>query len=159
MHLLRSFQERFGFTRNELTSVCLLAAAFLAGSAIKLWMPPGVPSSGHTAFSYAHPDSQFLALSSAPRDTAARQSRTGGRKGSITPAARSIDLNSAPEAELLRLPGIGPSLARRILAYRSLHGGFAGVDALAEVRGIGPKTLGRIRPYLTAVPESTRRIP
>jgi competence protein ComEA len=77
----------------------------------------------------------------------------------MAPAARSIDLNSAPEEELLRLPGIGPSLARRILAYRAVHGAFAGVDALAEVRGIGPKTLGRIRPYLTAVPESRRTVP
>jgi competence ComEA-like helix-hairpin-helix protein len=159
MHLLRSFQERFGFTRNELTTVCLLAAAFLAGSAIKLWMPPAAAPSAQTAFSYAYPDSQFLALSQAPRDTVARQSRTGVRKGSMAPAARSIDLNSAPEEELLRLPGIGPSLARRILAYRAVHGAFAGVDALAEVRGIGPKTLGRIRPYLTAVPESRRTVP
>jgi competence ComEA-like helix-hairpin-helix protein len=159
MHLLRSFQERFGFTRNELTAVCLLAAAFLAGSAVKLWIPPGAPSAGHTAFSYAHPDSQFLALSQAPRDTVARQNRSGVKKGSMAPGARSIDLNSAPEEELIRLPGIGQSLARRILAYRAAHGRFPGVDALADVRGIGPKTLVRIRPYLTVVPESTRRVP
>lgn len=52
------------------------------------------------------------------------------------------DLNLADLTELEGLPGIGPKLAARIVAARP----FTCVDALAEVRGIGPATLDRLRP-------------
>jgi ethanolamine utilization protein EutM len=56
-----------------------------------------------------------------------------------TPAAAyEVDLNTATAEELESLPGIGPSLARRIVAYREAHGPFASVDALSEVTGVGP---------------------
>lgn len=59
-----------------------------------------------------------------------------------------IDLNLATRAELQLLPGIGPSMAERIDAYRILHGPYASVDELRKVPGIGPKTLERLRPWL-----------
>lgn len=52
-----------------------------------------------------------------------------------------IDLNSATEAELLRLPGIGPAKARAIVAYRQSRGPFASVEEVLRVPGIGPSTL------------------
>ena len=54
-----------------------------------------------------------------------------------TPGAP-VNLNTATLADLDRLPGIGPSLAREILAYREAHGAFASVDDLLLVPGIGP---------------------
>ena len=60
-----------------------------------------------------------------------------------------IDVNRASASELVRLPGIGPSLAGRILADRDQHGGFPSPEALLRVRGIGPKTLERIRGFLS----------
>jgi competence ComEA-like helix-hairpin-helix protein len=62
-----------------------------------------------------------------------------------------IDLNAAGEAELTLLPRIGPALARRIVAHREANGPFASVDALVEVKGIGPKTLELIRPMAEVV--------
>lgn len=59
-----------------------------------------------------------------------------------------IDLNRADAAELDRLPGIGPVLASRIVAYRSQIGGFHSPDELLGVRGIGPRLLERILPDL-----------
>jgi competence protein ComEA len=59
-----------------------------------------------------------------------------------------VDLNSADRAELLQLPGIGESLAQRILDYRYEHGGFQHVDELRGVRGIGPITLEKLRPWV-----------
>ena len=50
-----------------------------------------------------------------------------------------INLNSADQATLETLPHVGPALAQRIIAYRDEHGGFASVDELAEVSGIGDK--------------------
>lgn len=59
-----------------------------------------------------------------------------------------MNLNRASEGQLQRLPGIGPVLAGRIAAYRTLRGGYARVEDLLEVSGIGPRTLERIRPHL-----------
>ena len=52
-----------------------------------------------------------------------------------------MDLNSASAAELEELPGVGPVLAARIVAYRDESGPFRSVDQLIEVPGIGPAVL------------------
>lgn len=59
-----------------------------------------------------------------------------------------IDLNIAERAELLQLPGVGESLALRILNYRQEHGGFHRVDDLRRIKGIGPITLEKVRPHV-----------
>ena len=53
------------------------------------------------------------------------------------PELAPLDLNAAPAEELAELPGIGPELARRIVAYRDEHGGFESVEEIMEVSGIG----------------------
>jgi competence protein ComEA len=63
-----------------------------------------------------------------------------------------VDINSADWPELLQLPGIGPTLAHRIVESRQMAGPFADNDALRRVRGIGPKTMEQIRPYLRPLP-------
>jgi competence protein ComEA len=55
-----------------------------------------------------------------------------------------IDLNQASAGDLELLPGIGPSLAQRIVEERSAHGRFESVASLQRVRGIGPRTLERL---------------
>lgn len=60
-----------------------------------------------------------------------------------------INPNRADAQELQLLPGIGPALAERIVAYRREHGDFDSLEALDQVKGIGPKTLQNIRHYLT----------
>jgi competence ComEA-like helix-hairpin-helix protein len=61
-----------------------------------------------------------------------------------------LDLNGASEEDLVALPRIGPVLARRILAERQRGGPFVTVEELRRVRGIGPATLQRLRPLVTA---------
>ena len=56
-----------------------------------------------------------------------------------------IDLNTATVDQLDALPGIGPSTAEAIIAYRQEHGRFRSVDELLEVRGIGPSKLENLR--------------
>ena len=63
-----------------------------------------------------------------------------------------VDINSADWPELIQLPGIGPTLAKRIVESRQTAGPFADNDDLRRVRGIGPKTLEGLRPYLRAMP-------
>ncbi len=63
-----------------------------------------------------------------------------------------VDINAADWPELMQLPGIGETLARRIVESRKTSGPFASHDALRRVRGVGPKTLEQIRPYLRPIP-------
>jgi competence protein ComEA len=58
------------------------------------------------------------------------------------------NLNRAPWPELTLLPSIGPALAQRIVTSREQEGRFQRPEDLLRVRGIGPKTLTAIRPYL-----------
>jgi competence ComEA-like helix-hairpin-helix protein len=59
-----------------------------------------------------------------------------------------LDLNRATAAELELLPGVGPRLARDIVQERTRRGGFRSLEALDAVRGIGPKKLAKLRPFL-----------
>jgi len=63
-----------------------------------------------------------------------------------------VDLNAAEWPELVQLPGIGETLARRIVDDRSRNGPFRDQEDLMRVRGIGPKTLDGVRPYLHPMP-------
>ncbi|WP_124061254.1 helix-hairpin-helix domain-containing protein [Gordonibacter sp. Marseille-P4307] len=59
-----------------------------------------------------------------------------------------VNVNTATVDELQSLNGIGPSLAKRIVAYRTEHGRFSAVDQLTEVPGIGQKTLAKLKDKL-----------
>jgi competence ComEA-like helix-hairpin-helix protein len=59
-----------------------------------------------------------------------------------------IDLSSATEEDLCRLVGVGPALAKNIIAWRQENGGFASVDELAGIKGIGEGRLELLRPQV-----------
>ena len=59
-----------------------------------------------------------------------------------------LDPNRSGEEEFDRLPGIGPSTARALVANRGEGGGFTRAEDLLRVPGIGPATLAKIRPFL-----------
>ncbi|HEP1820169.1 TPA: helix-hairpin-helix domain-containing protein [Streptococcus suis] len=60
-----------------------------------------------------------------------------------------VNLNTATEADLQTISGIGDKRATDIIAYREANGGFKSVDDLNNVSGIGDKTMESIRPYVT----------
>ena len=60
-----------------------------------------------------------------------------------------VDLNTAGVEELTTLPGIGESLAKRIIDYRTAHGPFESPEGLLEVSGIGEKKLEELRDHIT----------
>jgi DNA uptake protein ComE-like DNA-binding protein len=88
-----------------------------------------------------------------PASGAATRSRPR-RADAPPPRPASIDPDRATREEWLRLPGIGPTLAERILADRAARGPFCGPDGLLRVPGIGPKTLAKILIYLTPPADS-----
>lgn len=63
-----------------------------------------------------------------------------------------VELNRATVEELMELPGIGPVLAERIVAFREQHGPFTSVEDLLQVPGIGEATLEALRPLVTVEP-------
>jgi competence protein ComEA len=60
-----------------------------------------------------------------------------------------IDVNTATAEELQSVPGIGETLAKRIVEFREEHGPFEKVDDLLNVRGIGVASLDKLRPFLS----------
>lgn len=67
----------------------------------------------------------------------------------VAPPFEPVDLNTADEAELDTLPGIGEALAGRIIAYREENGPFRSVEELLEVSGIGEKKLADLDGWIT----------
>jgi competence protein ComEA len=65
-----------------------------------------------------------------------------------------VNLNDASEDQLELLPGIGPAKAKAIAEQRRAHP-FRRIDELTKVKGIGRKTFGRLRPYITTVGPTT----
>ena len=78
-----------------------------------------------------------------PKETAVPEKPDG------TPAAGPLDLNTADETALCALPGIGPELASRIVAYRTDFGPFSSAEELLEVCGIGEKKLKALEGLIT----------
>ncbi len=69
-----------------------------------------------------------------------------------------IELNSANEQELQTLPGIGKVLAKRIVKYRNLLGGYTNIKQLKEVYGLSEDTYRKIKNKVRVSPENIRKI-
>jgi competence ComEA-like helix-hairpin-helix protein len=74
--------------------------------------------------------------------------RANKTQSAIVEAEYTVDINQASELDLLNLPEIGPSLARKILLYREQHGDFASLSDFGDVPGVGPQTLKQLAPFL-----------
>lgn len=79
-----------------------------------------------------------------------RSSRSHSHRGRShkVPPAQPIDLNAADVTALEELPGIGPSLAERIVTYRDLNGRFRSADELLDVAGMTDRRLDAISAYI-----------
>ncbi|MVU76279.1 ComEA family DNA-binding protein [Nocardia sp. ET3-3] len=95
---------------------------------------PTTQQVGTTIMNSAHPQPDSPLTSGSPRPTG--------------PPPK-INLNTATEADLDTLPGIGPTTAKAILTWRSRHGRFTSIDQLTEIQGIGHSRLNRLRDRVT----------
>jgi len=69
----------------------------------------------------------------------------GAQSGTTDSEEERINLNTSSRSELEELPGIGPTLAERIIAYRDKKGGFRSIEELKQVSGIGEKKFEELR--------------
>ena len=95
-----------------------------------------IPSSAEEHTSPISPDLSVTPQLSMQRSTPSEGSR--------------ININTATSQELQTIRGVGPTLARRIIEYRQTSGRFSTVDDLTNVKGIGEKTLEKIRDSIAA---------
>lgn len=102
--------------------------------------PPAEASEPITTTSFSSPLAQAPAPVPAPKPAPA-----GAKK--IQPGDAPINVNTAPADELQRLPGVGPVMAQAIIAARTAKP-FDTVNDLDRVKGIGPKTLDKLRPFV-----------
>jgi|GEM_PF-781271 len=83
----------------------------------------------------------------------------GGHRGQLIKIDRAsaleakflVDINRADWPEIIQLPGLGETLAQRVIAEREQSGPYLSVDDLDRVDGIGPKTLESLRTYLLPI--------
>lgn len=111
--------------------------------------PPGSPVSSRRSAQVAL--AAFLAVLLGLLAFRGYGNRLGARPTEPVTGPR-IDLNHADRVELEQIPGIGPKLAQAIDAHRKEKGPFRSVDQLREVKGVGPATFDKLRPYFHVEP-------
>ncbi|MCK4404160.1 MAG: helix-hairpin-helix domain-containing protein [candidate division Zixibacteria bacterium] len=123
----------FNFTPQETKALIFLLAALLVGSGITLYKRTHPQFAPELIVGKKEIDPQ-------PQTKSFLIEEQGKKK---------INLNQATSVELQLLPGLGPSLSRRIVEYREANGKFHQVEDVMQIPGIGLKTFERIKDYIT----------
>lgn len=147
--------------RDARAVLLFVLVSLLAGSAYRAWIRPEGPTLVERVRDAAEASRLEGERRADPADSAnperpaardpGRERRTGSR-GRPAPAFGALDPDRASAADWERLPGIGPALAARIVADRAARGPFGGPEGLSRVKGIGPKTVERLRPFFRSAP-------
>ena len=141
------------YTRHQLLLVLLLVGAAGAGLAIDHWRrasPELVERLERLdrVERTAPPEPAPREPRRAPEGARGRERAGREARGAVRPPDGPLDVNHASAPELARLPGIGSTLATRIVQARP----FASLDDLARVPGLRRATLERVRPLVLAQP-------
>lgn len=137
--MLQRLFNWLSLTPTERRVLLFLAGTLIAGAAIRYYQEV-FPSEQN--FDYRAVDSAFAAFQERIAADTAETARavTDGRL---------LNINTASLAELLSLPGIGQTLAERIVQHREQKGHFASVDELQKVKGINKKKFEKLKPYIS----------
>jgi len=154
------------YPRPQLKLLFVLAAVFLAGLGAREWRA-GFPDAAERLERFDREDPPppippAPGPRQAPRWAPARPDSPAPTSGAQPPRQRAssappvpvadprpLDLNHASADEISRLPGVGPSLARRIVEERDRRGRFESSDNLRGILGMGPKKLAALREHVT----------
>ena len=163
-NLLNNISQKFGLTKIEINTIIFVLVIFVFGLGINL-SEIELREVNQQKFDYSFHDSLFKALENEKRNELIAlekkekkvdselelldfsNSKLDSKKESVIfPSA--INLNDADLETLIKLPGIGPKTAEKIIVLRTQKGGFSNVDELTEVKGIGLKKLNKIKNFL-----------
>lgn len=129
------------YTRRE----AIVAGLFGVAVAAVVWGPVIL-----RPFSASHAvDLGTLQLAEDQPAAHARPSPPPAKRTKVGPGSR-VDINHADVAALQTLPGVGPTLAQRIIAHRKAYGSFTDTRGLLEVDGIGSKRFDKLEPWIEA---------
>lgn len=78
-----------------------------------------------------------------------REAGEDANDGTLGNSSGRVNINTASEAELMTLPGIGQSRARSIIAYREARGGFKSTEEIQQIDGIKEKVYSKLRDFIT----------
>jgi competence ComEA-like helix-hairpin-helix protein len=127
-----------GIPRRERRALAVLLGLALVGHLLRaVAAAPGTPPAAAQLLDPADDGNPL-----AHRDSIRRQARPLG-------ATERIDVDHATVDDLTRLPGVGPVMAKRIVADRESHGVFSSITGLRRVRGVGQSLLARLAPHLS----------
>ncbi|HCA80608.1 MAG TPA: hypothetical protein DEP53_12840 [Bacteroidetes bacterium] len=136
--MFQRFFHWLSLTPTERRVLLFLAGTLVAGAAIRYYQEASPPG---WKFDYRAADSSF----------AAYQQRVAADTAEAAPIAgdQPLNINTASTADLLSLPGIGRTLAERIVQHREQAGRFVAVDDLQRVKGINKKKFEKLKPYIS----------
>ncbi len=155
------FLDRFKIPRSERRVLSLLLLAVLLVWTARLfiqypqWIDPSIYEEEQAlfrqAFASSHQEDQEiksrygLSMEMGVSDLTVEYEPTDTLNSSKTP----IQLNTATLEQLMSIPGIGPSYAEKIMAWRNKNGAFTSLDQLLEIKGIGEKRLEKLKSLVT----------
>lgn len=141
-----TYRGPLGFTAVESKMATGLAVIILLVSLVVVYqrlVRPAPQYSFHTYIIASVEDAEL----SGPKPSGSPPSDDGPPPPAVLQGL--LNINTADYADLIRLPGVGPVLAGRIMEYRDHHGAFTAIDSLINVSGIGTVKLEKIRSLLT----------
>jgi comEA protein len=164
---MKGWLKNISFTKSESRVILFIVLVLVAGFSIKYYKQI-ISGNVSSTYDFTKFDSTFRsksnsvkenklstkqADSSDPEDSLIRQSvfsnDTLNEKENLSETSgRVININTAGKDELVELPGVGESIAEKILDYRAKVKGFKNVEELMNVSGIGKKKFERIRSYI-----------
>ena len=100
---------------------------------------------------------QISAQTPKPRAQSGQNPSTASQPAKPAAAATIVNLNTASQAELEALPGVGAKTAARIIDYRQKKGPFKKIEELMNVQGIGEKSFLKLKPQLTVSGTATQQ--
>jgi competence protein ComEA len=132
---------------RHILAIAAIAALLAAGGAS--WLSPRTAAAGPKTLPAARAPADTPRTSPVDDEAPVRR----GKKA----VTGKLNLNTATVDQLMLLPGVGPSKAERVVAWRSKHGPFKRVADLRKVKGFGYKTLKKLEANLDIKGDSTLR--
>ena len=143
-------------TANEKKALWFLAIVALSGSGVRLWRatPPDTNATESASLERQIGRVDSVRALRHKRDGTRAPARDDALRTVKKPAPESreiapVDLDLASIDQIEALPGVGPSLAKRIVADRNSNGAFGQFEGLCSVKGIGPALAAKLRPLVT----------